>query len=93
MVDIMARRDDILQIAREHGGHDIRLFGSLVRGEQTMDSDVDFLIEMDENRSLLDLIAIKHALEDELGQKVDLVTKPALHRLIRDQILQEAVAL
>ncbi len=93
MADMRSRRDEILHIVAEHGGHDLRVFGSVVRGDVTEGSDVDLLVRLDSDRSLVDHIALKHDLEDILGQKVDLVTEEALHSLIRDRILQEAVAI
>ena len=91
--DVRENREDILRICREHGGSEVRLFGSVVRGEQTPVSDLDMLVELEENRSLLDRIAIKHAIEDLLHTTVDVVSPKALHQLIREEILQEAVAL
>ena len=91
--DIRDNREDILRICREHGGSNVRLFGSVVRGEQTPVSDLDMLVELAENRSLLDRIAIKHAIEDLLHTAVDVVSPKALHQLIRDKVLQEAVDL
>lgn len=91
--DVRENREDILRICREHGGSNVRLFGSVVRGEQTPVSDLDMLVELAENRSLLDRIAIKHAIEDLLHTTVDVVSPKALHQLIREEVLQEAVAL
>ena len=90
---IRAQRDKVFRIASEHGGYNLRVFGSIVRGKGTEESDIDLLVEMDEDRSLLDLIAIKLNLEEALGHKVDLVTERALHRLFREEVLKEAVAL
>ena len=61
--DVRENREDILRICREHGGSNVRLFGSVVRGEQTQNSDIDMLVELAEDRSLLDRIAIKHGIE------------------------------
>jgi len=91
--DILSRRDEILRVAAKHGARNVRLFGSVVRGEAKESSDVDVLVKLDEDRSLLDHVALKQDLEDLLGCKVDVVTEGALHKLLRDRILQEAVPL
>ena len=91
--DVRHRRDEILRVAAEHGARNVRVFGSAVRGEAKEGSDVDVLVELDEDRSLLDHIALKQDLEDLLGTKVDVVTEGGLHRLLRDRILAEAVPL
>jgi hypothetical protein len=91
--DILNRREEILRIASRHGAHDVRLFGSVVRGEAGKDSDVDFLVRLDEDRSLIDHIALAQDLEDFFGCKVDVVTEDALHRFVRDHVLAEAVPL
>jgi len=87
------RRETILQVAASHGARDVRVFGSRVRGTARPDSDVDILVRLDAGRSLLDLIAIKQDLEDLLGCKVDVVTEAAISPYIREQVLNEAVAL
>jgi predicted nucleotidyltransferase len=90
---LMMRRNEILQIASQHGAHNLRIFGSQVKGTSRIDSDIDVLVEFEKGRSLLDRIALIQDLEDLLGIKVDVVTEKALHPVIRDQILQEAVSL
>jgi len=91
--ELKAKRTDILRLAGRHGATDVRIFGSVARGEAGSDSDVDFLVKMAPERSLLDHVALWQDLEDLLGRKVDLVSEKALHRLMRDQILKEAVPL
>ena len=91
--ELKAKRTDILRLADRHGATDVRIFGSVARGEAGSDSDVDFLVKMAPERSLLDHVALWQDLEDLLGRKVDLVSEKALHRLMRDQILKEAVPL
>lgn len=86
------KREEILRIAASHGARDIRIFGSLARGEARPGSDLDVLVKLDPGRSLLDLIAIKQDLEDLLECEVDVVTEAALSPYIRDQVLKEAVA-
>jgi predicted nucleotidyltransferase len=91
--DLKARREPILGIAARHGARNVRVFGSVARGDAGPDSDVDFLVEMDADRSLLDHIGLVQDLEDYLGRKVDVVSDRALHWFIRDRVLAEAVPL
>ena len=91
--DIQRRRADILRLAAEHGARDVRLFGSVVRGEAGEGSDVDLLVRMEQGRSLLDRIELIQALEDMLHCKVDVVNERALHRLLRDRVLAEGIPL
>lgn len=83
-------REDILRIAREHGAHNIRVFGSVGRGDGKKDSDLDLLIDFEKGRSLLDLVGLKLDLEDLLGCSVDLATEDALHWTIRERVVEEA---
>lgn len=64
-------------------------FGSIVRGEQKEDSDIDILVEFEGRKSLLDLVGLQIELEEVLGRKVDVLTYNSLHPLLRDRILQE----
>lgn len=90
---VSAKREDILRIAARHGAYNIRVFGSVARGESGPESDVDFLVEMEADRSLFDLTRMIVDLEELLGGKVDVVTEDGLHWYIRERVLQEAVAL
>lgn len=90
---LATKRDEILRIAAAHGAKNLRVFGSVSRGEATEKSDVDLLIKLEPGRSLLDIVAIKQDLEDLLGCKVDVVTEDAVSPYIRDQILKEAISL
>jgi len=67
------------------------VFGSVARGEATSASDVDFLVEFEEGRSLLDLSGLRLDLADLLGRDVDVATMNSLHPLLRDRILAELV--
>lgn len=86
-------RDDIGRIASAHGARNVRLFGSFPRGEADAASDLDLLVEMDEGRSLFDLVALSDELKEALGVEVDVVTERSLSPYLRDRILSEAVAL
>ena len=89
--DLKDKREEILRIARSHGAQNIRVFGSLARGESGPGSDLDILVDLEAGRSLLDLVAIKQDLEDLLGYEVDVVTAAAISPYIRDQVLREAI--
>lgn len=86
-------RDDILQTAATHGATNVRIFGSVARGEQTGISDLDILVEMEPGRNYLDLVALWQDLEELLGCKVDIVTEGGLSPYLRERILKEAVPL
>lgn len=87
------KRAEILKLATKHGAKNVRVFGSLVRGEARPESDLDLLIELEPDRSILDRIGLKYDLEDLLGCKVDVVTEKGLHEVIRPSVLKQAVAL
>lgn len=94
LVELIAvKRDDILRLASDRGARRVRLFGSVARRESTAQSDVDFLVQMAPDRSLLDRIALKQDLEDLLHCSVDVVNERALHSAIRDRVLSESVFL
>jgi predicted nucleotidyltransferase len=90
---LQKKRKEILQIAAQHGAHNVRIFGSVARGEARLDSDIDFLVELEPGRSLLDRVALIQDLEDLLGKKVDVATAKGLRESLRDRILNEALPL
>lgn len=92
-LDLRAHRDEILRVAALHGRHDLRVFGSRVRGTADERSDLDLLLRLEPHRSLLDLIAIKQDLEDLLGIDVDVVAEASVSPYIREQMMSEAIAL
>lgn len=83
-------REEILQIATKRGASNIRVFGSVARGEDDENSDVDLLIDLERGRSLLDLSGLIIDIEDVLGIKVDVGTEKSLKPHLRDQVLAEA---
>jgi predicted nucleotidyltransferase len=85
------KRDEILRIAAKHGARNVRVFGSVVRGEARPDSDVDFLVDMEPGRTLLDMGGLLMDLRDALGQEVDVVTERGLKTRIRERVLKEAM--
>ena len=87
------KRDDIRSIAAKHGAYNIRIFGSVVRGDAGPDSDIDFLIDAGPTTSSWFPAGLILDLEEILGRRVDVVTAKALNPYIRDHVLGEAVAL
>lgn len=84
------KREEILQLATRHGARNLRVFGSVARGEARPESDVDFLVEVGPNRTPFFPGGLVADLEDLLGRKVDVVTEKGLHWFIRDRVLKEA---
>lgn len=87
------KRDDILRTAKIYGAYNVRVFGSVARGEADAGSDIDLLVDMEKGRSLLDLGGLLVDLQDMLGCDVDVVTEQGLRERIREHVLKEAVAL
>lgn len=87
------KREAILRIAARHGVRNVRVFGSVARGEADETSDIDFLVELEPGRTLFDLGGLLMDLRDLLGREVDVVTDHGLKTRIRPRVLQEAVAL
>jgi predicted nucleotidyltransferase len=87
------RRAEILALAAKHGASNVRLFGSVVRGEYGENSDVDFLVDMQENRSLFDLIGLQQDIEKAIGRRVDVLTPNSINRHLKDRIMGEAALL
>ncbi len=86
-------REDILRLAARHGAYNVRVFGSVARGDADSRSDVDLLVELEPDRSILDLGGLLMDLQDLLGREVDVVTEKGLRDRIRDRVLREAVPL
>jgi len=87
------KREEILRIAGRHGMHNVRVFGSVARGESGPESDVDFLVRLDPGVTLFEHAALVRELETLLGRKVDVISERGLRPRIRDQVLEEAVPL
>jgi len=85
-----SRRGEILALAARHGASNVRIFGSVVRGEDTADSDVDFLVDMREDRSLYDLAGLQQDIETLLGRPADVLTEDGINRYLKARILAEA---
>ena len=76
----------VVPILKEAGVKRSDLFGSVVRGDYTVNSDIDILVELPENSSLLDLVRLERRLEKSLGREVDLITYKSIHPLLKDYI-------
>ena len=87
---LQAKRAEILRLAEQHGARNIRMFGSVARGEATEESDVDFLVDLEPGRSLLALGGLLMDLRELLGCPVDVVTEKGLKERLRPRVLQEA---
>jgi len=86
-------RPEILRLAALHGARNVRVFGSVARGESREDSDLDLLVTLGEGRSLLDLVGLKQDLEDLVHRQVDVVSDRALSPYARARVLSEAIPL
>jgi uncharacterized protein len=87
------RREQILNLAAKRGARSVRVFGSVARGDNRSDSDVDFLVDMEPDRTLFDLSGLLLDLESALGTSVHVVTERGLHRRIRERVMAEAAPL
>jgi len=87
------KREDILRLAKEYGAYNVRIFGSVARGEADEKSDIDFLVDMEKGRSLLDMGGLLMDLQDLLGHDVDVVTERGLRERIKERVLKDAVPL
>jgi len=87
---LQSKRQEILKIAARHGAYNVRVFGSVARGDARPDSDVDFLVNLEANRSLMDLARLLRDLQTLLDRPVDVVTEAGLRPRLRPQVLKEA---
>ena len=88
---LKGKRGEVLRLAAQHGAFNVRIFGSVARGEADEKSDVDILVDLEEGRNLLDLGGLLMDLRDLLGCEVDVVTPDGLRARIRERVLREAV--
>ena len=87
------KREKILEIANQHGAYNVRIFGSVARGEADINSDIDFLVDLGEDLSPWFPVGLIRDLEQLLGRKVDVVTENGLKNRIKEKVLQEAIPL
>lgn len=90
---IREKREVIVRIAARHGASQVRLIGSVARGEARLDSDVDLLVTWSEGTSLLDQAALMLELERLLGRKVDIASDGWVKPSIRESVYRDAIAL
>jgi len=87
------KREDIRRIATKHGAYNLRVFGSVARGEARPDSDIDLLIEKGRTTSSWFPAGLVLELEEILGRRIEIVTEKALNPYLRDRVLSEAIPL
>ena len=92
-VALSAKREQVLAVAAKHGARDVRVFGSVARGEESPESDVDLLVRFDPGVTLLGHSRLVRELEEVLGTRVDVVSARALRDRYRQRVLEEAEAL
>lgn len=90
---LQQNRERVLETAARYGAYNIRIFGSVARGESTASSDIDLLVSMEPGRSLMDLGGLLYELRNLLGVEVDVITEKGLRACIREQVLSEAIPL
>jgi predicted nucleotidyltransferase/uncharacterized protein with HEPN domain len=90
---LKAKREEILRTAIKYGASNVRIFGSVARGEADAASDIDLLVDVEPGRTLFDLSELIFDLQELLGHDVDLVTEKGLHNRIRERVLKEAIPL
>lgn len=90
---IRQKRDEILEIASRYGARDVRIVGSVARGDVTEESDLDLIVRFEPGRSLFDHGGLIVDLEELLGVKVDVISERGMRDRFRDRVLKEAVPL
>lgn len=93
MQEVLLRRGDIMTVAQQNGAHDLRIFGSVARGQANESSDLDILVRFDPERTLFDHGELVMDLQDLLGVKVDVLDEDGLRPRFRHHIMKEAVPL
>jgi uncharacterized protein len=91
--ELRRRREQIIALASAHGARNVRVFGSVARGDATIESDVDLVVDFDAGRSLLDHGALIMDLQETLGCRVDVVSSRGLRERFRNRVLADAVPL
>ena len=91
--ELRSRRHEILSMAARHGASNVRVFGSVLHGDDRPDSDIDLLVEVEPGRSLLDIIGLEQELGQLLGRRVEVLTVGGLSPYLEQRILAEAASL
>ena len=90
---LIQKREQVLETAARYGAYDVRVFGSVARGNSNASSDIDLLVKLEPGRSLMDLGGLLYDLQNLLGTQVDVVTEDGLRKRIRESVMREAVPL
>ena len=92
---LQAKREDVLRLAEQYGARNVRIFGSVARGEDDEQSDIDLLVDMEPGRSLLEVVGLWQDLQELLECNVDVVTEGSLreHEPLHDTVLKDAILL
>ncbi|MDB5038134.1 MAG: polymerase beta domain protein region [Bacteriovoracaceae bacterium] len=90
---IKLKKNEIIAIAKKRGAHNLRVFGSIAKGTDQENSDIDLLVDLEPNRSLMDLGGLLIDLTEALGRPVDVLTAESIRKSIRQQILKDAIPL
>jgi predicted nucleotidyltransferase len=93
ITELRSRRNEILSLAVRHGARNVRVFGSVARGDDRSDSDIDFLVDVERGRSVLDVIGLQQDLEALLGRRVEVFTDGDISPYMHTQVLAEAASL
>src|SRR5580700_1790279 len=88
-----SNKEQILCLATSYGARNVRIFGSVARGDSSPSSDIDFLVDLDTDRTLMDLGGLLTGLQDILHSPVDVATERMLRPSVRERVLREAVPL
>lgn len=91
--ELRRHRRQLIEVARAHGAHNLRVFGSVARGEDRLDSDIDLLVDLMPGRTLLDLAGLREDASDILAAPVDVATEAILKPRARENALREAIPL
>jgi hypothetical protein len=88
--ELRANKQEILQLVEAAGATNLRVFGSVLRGDDNANSDIDFLVDWEADHSLFERIDLAHQLEDKLHKKIDLIVAKNLHWYVKDDIMKYA---
>lgn len=92
MEELREKREDILSIAFSHGAKKIGVFGSAARGEDNCESDIDFLVDMEKGKTIIDRIALLQDLQNFLGRKVDVISARSLRDRVKSNVYRDYIA-
>lgn len=94
LIDLYAHRSEILRLAEQYGAYNVRVFGSVARGEASPESDIDFVVQFQDWASLYELSGLRQDLQDLLGWKIDLVSEHSrMKERLKTYILRDAISI